>query len=362
MPFRSTALLLLASAWAVLAAPVAPRAADPDAAVVFAYNRFGEDPTPASSIRLDQFEAHLDELTSDDYTVLPLPAIVEALRAGRPLPDRAVAITIDDASRSFLTEAWPRLRQAGLPFTLFVATDPVDRRAATHMTWDELRRLAGQPGVTIGALGATAMPLVDRPADQVRAELRRMAGRLRAELGVRPTLFAYPQGEYSTAVRALVAEELEVAAAFGLQSGVVYGGADRQALPRFVMTEAFGSVERFRLAANALPLPVMDMTPEDPVLTVNPPLPGFTVAADVGDLSQLACFASGQGRATLERVADDRIEVRVAEPFAPGRARLNCTLPTADGRWRWFGMQFVVPEPPDPDPEADPETGQPANP
>ena len=345
MPFRRAVLLLLASVWTVLAGAVpAARAAEPDGAVVFAYSRFGEDQTPASSIRIDQFEAHLDELTSGGYAVRPLPEIVDALRAGRPLPDRTVAITIDDASRSFLTDAWPRLRDAGLPFTLFVATDPLDRGAATHMGWDDLRRLAAHPGVTIGALGATSQPLVGRSAGQVRSELRRMQGRLGAELGRRPTLFAYPQGEYSAAVQALVAEELGVEAAFGLQSGVLYAGADVRALPRFVMTEAFGSGERFRLAANALPLPVVDVTPDDPVLSVNPPLPGFTVAGDVGDLSHLACFASGQGRATLERVAEDRIEVRVAEPFPPGRARLNCTLPTAEGRWRWFGMQFVVPE------------------
>ncbi|MGQ9366271.1 polysaccharide deacetylase family protein [Azospirillum sp. ST 5-10] len=342
MPLRPAILLLLA-VLGVLSAPPAPRAAEPAGAVVFAYNRFGEDEMPASSIRIDQFEAHLEELTSGDYTVLPLPTIVEALRAGLPLPDRTVAITVDDASRSFYSQGWPRLRAAGLPFTLFVASDPLDRGAATHMTWDELRRLAGQSGVTIGALGASTQSLVDRGAAEAAADLRRVEARLVAELGRPATLFAYPQGEYSSAVQALVAER-GMTAAFGLQSGVLYAGADVQALPRFVMTEAFGSIDRFRLAANALPLPVVDVTPEDPVLAVNPPLAGFTVSADVGDLSQLACFASGQGRATVERVADDRIEVRIADPFPPGRARLNCTLPTAEGRWRWFGMQFVVPE------------------
>jgi hypothetical protein len=28
--------------------------------------------------------------------------------------------------------------------------------------------------------------------------------------------------------------------------------------------------------------------------------------------------------------------------LAPGRARLNCTMPTEDGRWRWFGAQISV--------------------
>ena len=347
MTFCRAAITAALAVWALFV-PADDRAAAaegghaPNSAVVFAYNRFGEDQSPGSSIRIDQFEAHLEELTTGGYAVLPLPAILDALRAGKPLPDRAVAITVDDATRSFFTQAWPRLKAAGLPVTLFVATDPIDRGAGTHMSWAELRQLQAA-GVTIGGLGATTLSLVESPPDEARAELRRMADRLRAELGRRPALFAYPEGEYSRALQEL-AGELGFTAAFGQQSGVLHPRADLRALPRFVMNESYGSVERFRLAANALPLPVSDLTPDDPLLTVNPPPLGFTVSGEVGDLSRLACFASGQGRTRLERIADDRIEVRITDPFPPGRARVNCTLPTADGRWRWFGVQFVIPD------------------
>ncbi|WP_448205277.1 polysaccharide deacetylase family protein [Azospirillum sp. sgz302134] len=352
MPLRrAAALFAVAAAWVFQAwaggpavaaeAPGAPMASTPTA-VVFAYDRFGEDQTPSISIRLDQFEAHLDELEDGEYEVLPLPKILEALRSGAPLPDRTVAITIDEASRSAYREAWPRLKAAGLPFTLFVATDAIDRGSPAHMTWAEVRQLTSA-GVTIGGLGASTQSLVNRPAADIRAELKRMADRIQAETGQRPTLFAYPQGEVSSAVRTIVTEQ-GFTAAFGQQSGVLHANADRWSLPRFVMNESFGSVDRFRLAANALPLPVTDLTPDDPLLTVNPPPLGFTVAEGVGDLSRLACFASGQGRTALERIAEDRVEVRIKDAFAPGRARVNCTLPTADGRWRWLGMQFVVPE------------------
>ena len=346
MPFRrAAALFAVAAAWtfqALAGSPGVEADGMGNTAVVFAYDRFGEDQTPSISIRIDQFEAHLDELQDSDYQVLPLPRILEALRTGAPLPARTVAITIDEASRSAFREAWPRLKAAELPFTLFVATDAIDRGSPAHMSWAEVRQLAAA-GVTIGGLGASIQSLVSRPADEVRAELRRMADRLQAETGQRPTLFAYPQGEVSSAVRTIVTEQ-GFTAAFGQQSGVLHPQADRAALPRFVMNESFGSVDRFRLAANALPLPVTDLTPDDPLLTVNPPSLGFTVADGVGDLSRLACFAAGQGRTALERVTEDRVEVRIRDPFPPGRTRVNCTLPAPDGRWRWLGMQFVVPE------------------
>lgn len=313
-------------------------------AVVFAYNRFGEDQSPNSSIRLDQFESHIEELQDGDYTVLPLPEILDAIRTGKPLPDRAVAITIDDATKQVYREAWPRLRAAGLPVTLFVATDPLDRGAPTHMSWAEVRQMANA-GVTIGLLGSTTMSLLGRPMNEASSDIRRAADRVEAEVGRRPTLLAWPQGEYSSDLQEL-AMTLGFTAALGLQSGVVYSGADDKALPRFVMNEAYGSIDRFRLAANALPLPVDDLTPDEPLLTVNPPPMGFTVVGDVGDLGRLACFAGGQGRMKLERIDDHRIEVRIADPFPPGRTRVNCTLPVPDGRWRWFGVQFVVPDHP----------------
>ena len=308
--------------------------------VVFAYNRFGEDRTPATSIRLDQFEEHLDELRNGGYSIQPLPKIIDQLASGATLPDRTVAVTIDEASRSAYREAWPRLRQAGIPFTLFVAADAIDRDAGNSMTWAEIRDLHNN-GVTIGALSASGRAMGARDRQDLLNDLRREEERFQAELGIKPTLFAYPFGEYSLEARAQV-EQRGFSAAFGLQSGVAHAHADRFALPRFVMNESFGGIDRFILAANALPLAVADLTPADPVLVSNPPHLGFTLPEDIRHPERLACFATGQGRTVVERLDTNRIEVRLADPLPPGRPRINCTLPADDGRWHWFGVQFLV--------------------
>lgn len=98
----------------------------PDHAVALLYHCFGEAAHPATNVELAQFEAHLDLLAADRYTVLPLIEIVRRLHAGDSLPERAVAITIDDARHSIFSEAWPRMRARGLPFTVFLETDALD--------------------------------------------------------------------------------------------------------------------------------------------------------------------------------------------------------------------------------------------
>jgi peptidoglycan/xylan/chitin deacetylase (PgdA/CDA1 family) len=336
------------SAAAVCAAAAFGAAATPaqsaSSAVVLMYHRFGEDSYPSTNIRLDQFEAHLREIADGGYTVLPLPEILTALKTGRSLPDRTIGLSVDDAYLSVYTEAWPRLRKANLPFTLFVSTDPVDQGYSGIMTWDQIRELS-RDGVTIGNHTASHlhMPLATR-AHNVE-EIAKANQRFVDELGRKPRLFAYPYGEMSSVVRDVVVEA-GFTAAFGQHSGVIYRGAPYYYLPRFAMNESYGDIGRFRLAANALPLEVDDVVPSNPMLgkANNPPNFGFTVSgAALERLNTLACYASGQGKARIERLGKARIEVKLQRAFSPGRARINCTMPASQGRWRWYGIQFYVP-------------------
>ena len=76
---------------------------------------------------------------------------------------------------------------------------------------------------------------------------------------------------------------------------------------------------------------------------VNPPYVGFTVIADLKNLSKISCFTSSEGRVPTTLLGTSRVEVRMTRPFAIGRTRLNCTLPSDNGRrWHWLGSLFVV--------------------
>ena len=314
-----------------------------DSAVVVMYHRFGESAHPSTNIRIEQFEAHLEELAKPKYTVLPLPEIVAKLRERQPLPDRTVGITIDDAFLSVYREAFPRLKSAGIPFTLFVATDPVDRNIGGYMNWDQIRELQ-KAGVTIGSQTHTHPHMARSSDERNRGELEKSNARFRSELGEAPTIIAYPYGEYSLDV-GKTSKEAGLTVGFGQHSGVLHPDADIMYLPRFAMNENFGGISRFKLAVNALPLTVTEVLPADPLLSAdnNPPILGFTVKGAAAErLSALACYASGQGKARMERLGA-RVEVRLQQAFSPGRARINCTMPTRSGRWRWYGLQFYVP-------------------
>lgn len=337
--------MMISLALAALCGPA--RATERDSAVVVMYHRFGDGRFPATNIRLDQFDAHLEELRRGGYHVLPLPEIVDALQAGRPLPDKSVAITIDDAWASVHRHAWPRLKAANLPFTLFVVTDETDRGGPEMMSWDQIREVAASGLATIGTQGAAHPHMAALSKAEVAADLARARARLGEELrGLVPRFFAWPFGEASLEAAEAV-REAGFTAAFGQHSGVAWRGDDRFYLPRFAFNQAYGAPDRFRLAARALPLRATAITPADPRLDAagNPPTFGFTLPAGEGH-DALACYASHEGKLAHQRLGP-RVEIRPTRPFPAGRGRINCTAPARSpgdgGRWHWFGWQFVVP-------------------
>ncbi len=121
--------------------------------------------------------------TTDDHEVL-LPR------------DRGyITITFDDATHSQFQRAFPILRNAGMPATLYVNTSLIDSGDPRYMSWDQVRTLA-ESGWEIGShtVTHTALPTLSDVA--VVGELVLARDRLEDEVGERPQSFASPFGEY----------------------------------------------------------------------------------------------------------------------------------------------------------------------
>ncbi len=326
--------------------------ADKNAAVIFAYHRIGEDQYPETNIRREQFEAHIKELVSGAYNVLPLPEVIAALRNGDTLPPRTVALTFDGGHKSILDNAVPLLKKNDLPFTLFISTDHIDRQSAQYMSWSGLKSLQRHKLATIGLHPASYIRLYNKDDGEMARQLNKARTKFREKLEKEPDLFAYPFGEYSKAYRDLVKKQ-GFDAALGQQSGAAYGGSDIYALPRFTMTESHGGLDRFRLTVNALPLPVTEIQPKDPLLQTKKPSIGFTVDKELtAQIKNISCFVSGQAKPELEIIGESRVELRLEKPFETERIRVNCTMPLPvddnyeDPSWRWFGMLLIAPDKP----------------
>ena len=328
---------------------VAPLLAAPSA-VVLTYHRVGEDDVPSTNVRIEQFEQQLDYLEQNGFVVWPLGKILNALSSDEPLPERTVAITLDDAYLSIYTEAFPRLQKRGFPFTVFVATDPVDKGYSRYMNWQQLREMKAA-GVEIANHSKSHPYMVRRlPGEDTSSYLSRLKSeivsaqqRLEKELGPQPKLFAYPYGEYSKEVEAVVSALGYVAVA--QHSGAIDKQSNFLALPRFPINEHYSDINDVATKLKSRPLVIKSLSIDDPLwLESTPPRLEITLADGVEGVGEMACYASGQGRMEIEWLDREqgRFSIQAAKPLSVGRHRYTCTAPDAERRYQWFSHLWIV--------------------
>jgi len=188
-----------------------------DSAIILMYHRFGEGQYPSTNITLEQFEAQLEELKQEKYNVVSLDTIVTAFRNKQPLPPRTIAITIDDAYQSILENAWPRLKKANFPFTLFVSTEPVNQEISGYLNWQQIREMSNDPLVTIGHHAHSHDHLLYMNVEKATQDIETASKIYQTELGYIPDIFAYPFGEYSAQIQNILKKK-GIRAAFGQYS------------------------------------------------------------------------------------------------------------------------------------------------
>ena len=307
---------------------------------ILMYHRFGENKYPTTNTKIEQFLSHTKELVKEKYDVIRLDKVIEGIQGDIDLKDRSVSITIDDAYLSVYTKAWPILKKLNLPFTLFISTDVIDNNLSNYMNWNQIRELVDN-GVLVGSQTKSHPHLHRLTSKQILNEIELSNNRFIKELGFKPKLFAYPYGEYDTKTLEIV-KGSGFEAAFGQHSGVAHISSGIFELPRFAMNENYGDLERLKLAINALPMIIKDVSPENNFINLNPPDFGFTLSAEIKPMRAVKCFSSNGIVTDTKRIGKYRIEVRLEERFPNSRGRINCTMAARDGRWRWFGKQFVT--------------------
>ncbi|MBI1722738.1 MAG: polysaccharide deacetylase family protein [Gemmatimonadetes bacterium] len=188
------------------------------------------------SVDAKRWRAHSRWLESGAVRVLGLEELVR----GDSMGD-ALALTFDDGFANFADEAWPPLRDRGLPVTVFVVSDHAGGTNAWAgksapgiptlglLDWDAIGRLA-EEGVTIGAHTRTHPDLRTLDPSALADELEGAAERIAARTGRRPGAFAYPYGATDARVTAAAGHAYRVACTTEFRA--LRQGEDPSALPR----------------------------------------------------------------------------------------------------------------------------------
>ncbi len=177
---------------------------------IFCYHRIAVDRGDLA-VAPEDFRRHIELLVSFDAEVVSLADAVSLLSEGRR--GRFVCLTFDDGYRDFEEAALPVLREAGFPATVFVTTGFASgtarmswfRRQPPLLGWADLKRLANDDLVELGAHTRTHRALPRLSDAEAREEIESPRGEIVARTGARVNAFAYPAGLYTSRERELVA-------------------------------------------------------------------------------------------------------------------------------------------------------------
>ena len=131
------------------------------AAVILQYHHVSESTPKITSITPKQFEVHLQYLKDNNFKVLPLSELINSIKNKQALPDKAVAITFDDAYIDLQTYAKPLLDKFNFPYSIFVNPAVItrnDNKESSHylsshyLSWQQLKTMADD-GVIIANHG-----------------------------------------------------------------------------------------------------------------------------------------------------------------------------------------------------------------
>ncbi|MCF6220808.1 MAG: polysaccharide deacetylase family protein [Robiginitomaculum sp.] len=301
-------------------------------AVILMYHNIAVNTPPGTSVRPERFQQHMAYLADNGFTIWPLFKTLLYLANGKPVPDKTVVLTFDDAYSSVYNEAFPVLKARGWPFTVFVTGQYMGAGYTHYVNWQQLREMQGF-GAEIGNHSFTHRHLIRHRSDETKAqwrkriidEVERAQFILQQNVNNPIIVLAYPYGEYSKELTVLL-HGLGYFAV-GQQSGAVSSASDFQALPRFPMATGFDGMEDFAIKVSTKDLPVTVLSPEDGIVSKDTDIPVLIMRLENGDYKKagLRCYASGQGQINVDWLDRENsvVVVRAKQKINPGRTKLS---------------------------------------
>ncbi len=303
------------------------------------YHRFNESEYPSTNISMDVFKKHIKLILESNYSFYHPKNFENEFNLSKK--EKKILLTIDDGFQSFYENAWPFLKKNKIPFILFVSTEPVGNKG--YMTWEQIKEIEKSKFAVIGHHSHSHEYLIDKTENEFLNDMKTSNLIFEEKLGYVPTLFSYPFGEYSKFMKNYVSQNFEIA--FGQHSGIIDINKDKFELPRFPINEKYGEENRFKSIISYYPLEYKVLEPEEKKLSKENNPPEFKVVffKNQKNISNINCYSNegNQWDKSDISILNNELSIKFRGPFLPRRGRINCSL-NDDGKWRWFGTQFII--------------------
>ncbi|MFC1666780.1 polysaccharide deacetylase family protein [Candidatus Omnitrophota bacterium] len=150
------------------------------------------------SVSPESFRRQMSFLKKHNYNVVRLEDLPGLIRRGN-IPYKTIAITFDDGLENNYTNAYPVLKETGLPATIFIV--PALTGRDEYLTWDQVIEMSGSDVVSIGSHSMTHAYLTDLAEQKLDIEIFDSKRAIESHTREKVSALSYPLGGFNDYVR-----------------------------------------------------------------------------------------------------------------------------------------------------------------
>jgi len=200
---------------------------------IFVYHRFADDRYKSANTTIKELRKQFEYFKQNNYEVVPLSKILDKLNNKEEIPKKWVALTIDDAYKSFYDNGLEVFKQYHYPFSLYVYVEAAEKEYGDFMTWEEIKETSKYG--EIGLHSYSHNRLQNFTNQELIIDTQKAYDTFVKNTGIKPQTYAYPYGEYNEKVKNTLKNVFPFRSILNQSTGSVTSKTDIYDIPRIAL-------------------------------------------------------------------------------------------------------------------------------
>jgi len=221
----------------------------------------------------------------NNYKVVSLDRIITKLNNKEEIPDNWVALTIDDAYKSFYENGLKIFKKYNYPFTLLVYVKATDRNYGDFMNWDQIKDASNYGTIALHSYAHPHLTYLNK--EEIYKDTKKAYEIFEEKMGFAPKYYAYPYGEYDKKVQNTI-KQFGFKALLNQSNGSVTKNSDPLNIHRVALVGKINIKEKLKYKTFDVDWIKPAKFPQDNILKE-------VVAKVDKDIKQLKLYVTGEG-------------------------------------------------------------------
>jgi len=200
---------------------------------IFVYHRFADDRYPSANTTIKELTKQFDYFKQNNYEVVPLSKILDKLEKKEEIPNKWIALTIDDAYKSFYSHGLEIFKKYNYPFSLYVYVEATEKHYGDFMNWEQIKESSKYGEIGLHSYSHKRMQnLSDK---EIIQDTKNAFDTLVKYTNITPTTYVYPYGEFNEKVTNILKNNFSFRSILNQNTGSVNSKTDIYDIPRIAL-------------------------------------------------------------------------------------------------------------------------------